>query len=467
MKLYVGLIKKTLRNDDIESWNTIVKWYDSESIEESLSASTLNKIIGLKLKDVYMGACSTFITTFVSYLDIFEEEEVSLPPRLVRDLFLMNITHENYSTIKNELRLKKKMLIECYEDTKSLSLNIETGQRKSQRQIRIQKQQEREKKGDLMFKGKKVNEFGFFIDKSFFKTLSDADKQSFYKKKDEWKAKGYVKDYLKTSDSSRSPAIVRNVKTELESLAQTLSPTTTDTGNSNDDDLKSVVSELTSADRESMGKAIHLLTSHMKITRTVRCNINNATRGDLKQMQVPATIDNGADTFMFGSDFRIFEWTDRYANVISFENSLQLENLRIGSGVTAYEVPDYGTVLLMVHEGIVNTTQPNSIFSVTQARNHGVNICDRHPKFKSDGRAGWFSMKVGEFDIPFHIHNELTSLIIRRPTDDEINTCPIRRSPSISISTSSQAPVQILPITYVNSDVPTPTTYPNTNLLSL
>ena len=66
--------KETLRNDGIESWNTIVKWYDSESIEESLSASTLNKIIGLKLKDVYMGACSTFITTFVSYLDIFEEK---------------------------------------------------------------------------------------------------------------------------------------------------------------------------------------------------------------------------------------------------------------------------------------------------------------------------------------------------------------------------------------------------------
>ena len=71
-----------------------MKWYDSESIEESLSASTLNKIIALKLKDIYLGAFSTFITTFASYLDIFKEEVDPLPPRLARDLFLMNITNE-------------------------------------------------------------------------------------------------------------------------------------------------------------------------------------------------------------------------------------------------------------------------------------------------------------------------------------------------------------------------------------
>ena len=178
-----------------------------------------------------------------------------------------------------------------------------------------------------------------------------------------------------------------------------MSPTVVDNGKPDEDDLKSVVSELTSADRDSMGKAIRLLTSHMKVTRTVRCNIHNTTRG--------------------------VEWTDRYANVISFDNSLQLENLRIGSGVTACEVPDHGTVLFMVHEGIANTTQPNSIFSVTQARHHGVDICDRHPKFKSDGKAGRFSMKVGDLDIPFQMHNGLTSLNIRRPTDEEIDTCPI------------------------------------------
>ena len=111
-----------------------------------------------------------------------------------------------------------------------------------------------------MYKGKKANEFGFFHDKTFFKTLTHTEKQAFYKKKDEWKIKGYVTDYVKEPDPSRPPAIVRNAKTELESLAQTLSSNTGDLHRSDDDDLKSVGSELTSADKESMGKAIRLLT---------------------------------------------------------------------------------------------------------------------------------------------------------------------------------------------------------------
>ena len=73
----------------------------------------------------------------------------------------------------------------------------------------------------------------------------------------------------------------------------------------------------------------------MKVARTVWCNINTASRDDVQNIQVPAPIDNGADTFPFAPDFHIFEWTDRNANVISFDKSLQLENLRIGSGVTA------------------------------------------------------------------------------------------------------------------------------------
>ena len=80
--------KESLRNNGIDSWKTIIKWYDSESIEESLSASTLRKIIDLKLKDIHLGACSTFITTFASYLDIFEEEEVPLPTIISKCFFI-------------------------------------------------------------------------------------------------------------------------------------------------------------------------------------------------------------------------------------------------------------------------------------------------------------------------------------------------------------------------------------------
>ena len=116
-----------------------------------------------------------------------------------------------------------------------------------------------------------------------------------------------MNDYVKNTDPSRSPAVVRNVKTELESLAHTLSPNAVEANKSGWDDLKSVVSELISADRRSMGKTIRLIMSHMKVTHTVICNINTTTRENVQNIPVPATIDNGADTLMFSSDFLIFE----------------------------------------------------------------------------------------------------------------------------------------------------------------
>lgn len=409
--------KEALRNNGVSSWKTIIKWYDAESIEESLSASTLKKIIDLKLKEVHLGACSSFITTFASYLDIFEEEKVPLPSRLARDLFLLNIEHEKYNSLKNELRLRKKTLNECYEEVKSLSLNVESGQRKTNRQIRIQKQKEREQNGELLFKGKKVNEFGFFIDKEFFKGLSAADKQSYYKMKDDWKKRGLIQEYVKQDRGTGKSATIRNMKSELDSLADTLSPPPA-IAQSDEDDLKSVMSELTSADRDNMSKALRLFTSHLKVTRTVHMLESDSER--------LATIDNGADTYMLGSAFKVFEWTDRSANVHSFDASLHLKNMRIGSGITAFDLPDgEGTILLVVHEGIVNTSQPNSIFSVTQSRHHGVDICDRHGKFQVDGVPGRYSMKLSGYELPFEMVNGLTSLRIRLPNEDELRKCPI------------------------------------------
>ena len=108
---------------------------------------------------------------------------------------------------------------------------------------------------------------------------------------------------MKHSEGSR---FIRNVKAELESLAHTLFPIFEDTTTKDDDDLKAVVSELTTSNKKSMGKAIRFLTSHIKVTCTFRCNIHNTNRGHTNNVHVPVTIDNGADTFMFGSDFRIF-----------------------------------------------------------------------------------------------------------------------------------------------------------------
>ena len=93
--------------------------------------------------------------------------------------------------------------------------------------------------------------------------------------------------------------------------------------------------------------------------------------------------------------------------------------------VTAYDHADGTTVLLMIHEGIDYTSQPNSIISVSQARYHGVDICDRHPRFKVNGVPGSFRINRNSVEFPFTMEKGLVSLRIRKPTDAEIDTCPV------------------------------------------
>ena len=57
----------------------------------------------------------------------------------------------------------------------------------------------------------------------------------------------------------------------------------------------------------------------------------------------------------------MFEYTDCKANVVSFDNNMRVNDLPIGSDVTAYDCADGTTVLLMVHEDIDYTSQANRI----------------------------------------------------------------------------------------------------------
>ena len=94
---------------------------------------------------------------------------------------------------------------------------------------------------------------------------------------------------------------MRNIKSKLETFANTLAPVKESVKET--DDFQSVVSELTSNKRENMGKVMRLLTSSIKLTRTVRSDIRNVTR-ILNNSPVNATVDGGADMFLLGSSFR-------------------------------------------------------------------------------------------------------------------------------------------------------------------
>ena len=119
----------------------------------------------------------------------------------------------------------------------------------------------------------------------------------------------------------------------------------------NSDDVQSIVSELTTTEKDSMNKIIRLLNSSMKVARTFRTDIRSINRVQADG-HVHATIDGGADTCLLGSSFRMFEYSERRANVASFDDAMHVNDLRIGSGVTAYDNADGSTVLLMIYERI-------------------------------------------------------------------------------------------------------------------
>ena len=45
----------------------------------------------------------------------FKEENVALPERLARDMFLLNITYDGYKTTVTDCKVRKSDLNECYE----------------------------------------------------------------------------------------------------------------------------------------------------------------------------------------------------------------------------------------------------------------------------------------------------------------------------------------------------------------
>jgi hypothetical protein len=94
-------------------------------------------------------------------------------------------------------------------------------------------------------------------------------------------------------------------------------------------------------------------------------------------------LDGGADTCVLGQGWEIhFVHNTRRANVVGFDHEAAVKrNVPIVSAITAVELPDGISVILIVHEAIYNDTSNHSLFSEFQLRDFGVkiySICHKH-----------------------------------------------------------------------------------------
>jgi hypothetical protein len=85
-------------------------------------------------------------------------------------------------------------------------------------------------------------------------------------------------------------------------------------------------------------------------------------------------LDGGADTCDLGKGWEILSiHSSRRANVVGFNNETAVKlNLPIVSAITALDLPNGQSVLLLVHEGIYNETSNHSLLSEFQFSEFGI-----------------------------------------------------------------------------------------------
>jgi hypothetical protein len=94
-------------------------------------------------------------------------------------------------------------------------------------------------------------------------------------------------------------------------------------------------------------------------------------------------LDGVTDTCVLGQGWKVISvHKTRRANVVGFDHEAAVKmNLPIVSAITAVDLPDVISVILIVHEAIYDDTANHSILSEFQLRDYGVkfdSICHKH-----------------------------------------------------------------------------------------
>jgi hypothetical protein len=94
-------------------------------------------------------------------------------------------------------------------------------------------------------------------------------------------------------------------------------------------------------------------------------------------------LDGGADTCILGQGWEVLSVHDtNRSNLVGFDHEAAVKrNLPIVNAITAVDLPDRMSVILIVHEVIYNDTANHSLLSEFQLRDFGVkidSICHKH-----------------------------------------------------------------------------------------
>jgi hypothetical protein len=134
-------------------------------------------------------------------------------------------------------------------------------------------------------------------------------------------------------------------------------------------------------------------------------------------------LDGGADTCVLGQRWEVLSVHNiKRANITGFDHEAAVKrNLPIVSAITAVDLPDRISVILVVHEAIYNDTANHSLLSEFQLRDFGVksySICHKH--------RGTQKMEIQDVGsslvVPLELADCMIHFKLRLPTTEEINS---------------------------------------------
>ena len=133
-------------------------------------------------------------------------------------------------------------------------------------------------------------------------------------------------------------------------------------------------------------------------------------------------IDSGSDTSGIGGNCWIMDTlTDREVAITGYDNKESVKNnVKIGSAITAIDLPSGETVLIRVNEATILGEDASTLFSIAQMREHGIFIDD-----KSRRHGGLSCIIADNCVIPLILQDSMLAIKLRRPTNNELAECDL------------------------------------------
>ena len=103
-------------------------------------------------------------------------------------------------------------------------------------------------------------------------------------------------------------------------------------------DAKDDTSEQASSKSEINKRVLQTLRAKIQMVKTIPSVIcHRRTHAAPQESMGNAILDNGADSTLLGSAFRMLEYTDRLASIVGFDQNLVIEDKKIGTGLAAFD----------------------------------------------------------------------------------------------------------------------------------